>query len=224
MTRAALKTTALRLAQVDLAKLGTGADEDALDMAMTRYNQDAPRVVSAVLDVADGGAVLPEAFDWDFSGINQVEYPFGQRPPHYLRSEDYYTYNDDTVSRIELEAGSGDELRIWYTVPHLATAEAYTLPSHHTEAVASWAAAILCEMEASRLSGKNTPTLAADSQNQQDPARAFASRAKTLRQRYLDELGIDPKRNVPASVDVAFTARDTRGRRRLTHPLPTTWN
>lgn len=224
MSRSNLKTTALRLAAVDLAKIGAGADESALDMAIVRYNQDAPRVVTAVLDLTDGGAVLPDSFDWDFSGVRQVECPLWQRPPCYLRAEDFYTYNDGTVARIELVTATDEEMRLWYTVRHIADADTYTLPEQHTEAVASWAAAVLCEMEASRLSGKNTPTLAADSQNQQDPARAFAARAKILRQRYLDELGVDSKRAAPASADVAFTPRDSRGRTRLTHPLPQVWD
>ncbi|MDD5276743.1 MAG: hypothetical protein PHR16_11775 [Methylovulum sp.] len=225
MTRAGLKTTVLRLAQVDLAKIGAGADDDALDMAIVRYNQDAPKVVTAILGLSDGGAVLPDGFVWDFSTVRQAEYPLSQRPPLYLRTEDFYTYNDGTVARIELVAGSNEEMRIWYTVRHIASATEYTLPEQHTEAVASWAAAVLCEMEASRLSSKNAPTISADSANQQDPARAFAARAKTLRQRYLDELGVDTKRNVPASADVSFTQRDSKGRTRLTHPLPVqTWN
>jgi len=225
MTRADLKTFALRLAQVDLAKIGAGADESALDAAIMRYNQDAPKVVTAILDLSDGGAVLPDGFVWEFATIRQVECPLGQRPPAYLRSEAYYTYNDGTVSRIELLSTAGDELRLWYTVRHLASDTEYTLPDPHTEAVASWAAAVLCEMEASRLSAKNNPTIAADSQNQQDPARAFAARAKTLRQRYFDELGVDTKRAAPVSADVSFTQRDSKGRTRLTHPLPTTtWN
>jgi len=225
MTRADLKTFALRLAQADLAKVGAGADESALDAAIVRYNQDMPKVVSALLDLTGGGAELPAAFDWAFSTIRQVECPLGGRPPRYLRSEDYYIYNDGTVSRIELLSGAADEMRVWYTVRHVASAGTYTLPEQHTEAVASWAAAVLCEMEASRLSAKGNPTIAADSQNQQDPARAFASRAKVLRQRYFDELGIDPKRAAPASADVSFTDRDSRGSARLTHPLRMqTWN
>ncbi len=208
------------LAQVALARLPFDAETTALTSAVERYSVDRPKSVWVALTLTDGGAALPEAFIADFSTLQAVEYPVGNRPPTLLTTEEFYVTSDALPYRVELLVGSAtDAIRVQFSIKHVATADAYTIPAQHTEAVAAWAAAVLCEMEASRLSNNATPTIQADVTDQANPARAFATRAKTLRQRYFDELGIDPKRNGAAGVDIAFARRDSTGRPLLTHPL-----
>lgn len=84
-----------------------------------------------------------------------------------------------------------------------------------------WAAAFLCDLEASRTASKTTPTIQADSFDQASPSRAFAQRAKDLRKGYFNALGLDEKKPEFGSANVSFRKKDSRGQPRLTHPMPT---
>ena len=231
MSRAALKTRAISLSGVDLLRLVAGADDSAVDAAVQRYSQDNPRLKLVQMALVDGGADLPAEFEDGFSAVLSVECPVGIRPPHMLKGESFYVYAGAAGPRVELLDITGSAAVVAYSLRHVAAdvavdasadaqAAAYTLPAQHAEAVASWAAAVLCEMEASRTSNKTTPTIHADTTDQSKPAQNFANRAKNLRQRYFDELGIDPKKCEAAGFDVTFNSKDSRGNKRLTHPLP----
>lgn len=231
MSRAYLKTLAIALSGVDLSRLVAGVDDNAVDAAVQRYSQDNPRLTSVLLSLVDGGADLPAEFEDGFSTVLSVECPVGIRPPRMLKGESFYVYAGASGHRVELLDITGPSAVVVFSRCHVAAdvaegasaeaqAAAYTLPAQHAEAVASWAAAVLCEMEASRTSNKTAATIQADTVDQSNPARNFAARAKTLRQRYFDELGIDPKKCEAAGFDVTFNSKDSRGNKRLTHPLP----
>jgi hypothetical protein len=231
MSRSIIKQLALALAQVDLANYDAGADELVLDAAVRRYEQDRPRKTAAALTLDGGGAQLPDDYEDGFSDVLSVECPTGKRPPIYVAQEDFYVYPADAGPRLEVVANPGPGCRAEYSVRHTcaypadgaddaAIAAACTVPPEHFQAVAYWTAALLCQAEAARTSGKVTPTIQADSVDQTKPAANFTKRSEDYFSRYFNELGIDPKRNVAAGTEVSFRLKDSRGLPPLTHPLP----
>ena len=111
-----------------------------------------------------------------------------------------------------------DTVRAAYTARQLLDIANDTIPAADREAVSSWAAALLLDQLASLFSGDSDSTIQADSVDPNSKAREYAARAKAARKRYFDELGIDPKKTVPASATVDLDLPSSRNRDRLTHP------
>ena len=193
----------------------------ALALAVLRYSQDRPR--RAVTDVTLAAAArlvdLPEDWEAGFSDLVQVEYPIGQTPLALLpRGEAWTLYEtpDGPVLLGMSEWPAGAVLRLTWTRAHVVDV-VDTILAQHREAVCCWAAALLCEQLASRYAANSEPTLQADRVDQTAPQKAYSQRAQALRQRYLDEIGVDAKRNQAAGVVVGTTGRDSRGGPRVTH-------
>lgn len=196
----------------------------ALALAVLRYSQDRPqRVVEDVTLVTAARQVdLPTGWEAGFSQLVQVEYPLDQSPPALLpRGEAWSLYEtpDGPVLLGASEWPAGAVARLTWTARHVLDEDGSTLPEQHREAVCCWAAALLCEQLASRYAANSDPTIQADRVDQTAPQKAYTQRAQALRQRYLDELGVDAKRTQAAGVVVAPSRRDSRGRPRITHPL-----
>lgn len=205
---------------------GILAPEDsaaALRAAVERYGMDQPRRFVADLPIADDGLDLPEDWEAGFSAVAGLEYPIGQRPPALLPNEGYYPYAAPDGDRLMFAPGYGGTgaARLTYTRRHAydADADACTVPDQHLEAVAAWAAAVLCEQLATYYAGNSEPTIQADRVDYTSPARQYQKRAESLRKRYFDELGIDPRRNVAACAVATPVAKNSVGGPRLTHPL-----
>jgi len=111
----------------------------------------------------------------------------------------------------------GAVVRATYTIAHDVSVSADTIPMGDREPVCCLAAASLCDQLAGFYSGDSDSTIQADSVNHQSKAGEFASRARGLRKRYLDELGIDAKKNVAAGVIVDLNLNDSQGYPRLVH-------
>ena len=194
----------------------------ALALAVLRYSQDRPRraVTDVTLATAARQVDLPEGWVADFSELTQVEYPLDQAPPALLPRGEAWTLYETPDGPVLLGTGewpAGAVLRLTWTLPHLLDEDTDTLPARHREAVACWAAALLCEQLASRYAANSEPTLQADRVDQTAPQKAYSQRAQALRQRYLDEIGVDAKRNLATGVVVSPSRRDSRGRPRVTH-------
>lgn len=207
------------LARDDAGRLDVDARDTAIALAVIRYSKDRP--LSVVEDVASLGGhylVLPTGWDADSSKVQEVEYPIGNVPPNYLSGN--WRNNTPTGVQIGIPSSltTGELVRMTYTKPHVLEGEIDTLPVRDREAVASYAAAILFDQLAATYSGDTDSTIMADGVNYGDKSGRFASRANKLRQRYFDELGIDPKRLVATSVTVDLDMPNSQGRDRLTHP------
>lgn len=221
MTLTDLQTLTTALVRDDAGKIATADRDSAIALAVSRYSKDRPRVLVEDL-VSAGGKLLdlPAGWEPDFSAIQSLEYPIGDAPPTLLALGTYELYQGPAATQILLVDGlaAGAQVRARYTVQHVATLATYTLPAIDAEPVASYAAAILCDQLASLYSNDTDSSIQADAVDHTSKAREFAFRAKTLRKRYYDELGIAPKRNVAAGVVVDMDLPDSRGRDRLTHP------
>jgi len=208
------------LVRDDAGQIQPADRDDAIALAVSRYSNDRPD--TRVEDIVSaGGRYLDYPAGWqaDFSALQSLEYPVGEFPPSYLSGADWTIYASPVAEQILLRItlDAGDTVRASYTVRRVLDDTTDTIPAGDREAVASYAAAVLCEALASYYSGDSDSTIQADSVDHASKAREFASRARGLRKRYYDALGMDPKRNVAAGVVVDLDGKDSRGRDRLLH-------
>lgn len=205
----------------DASKLASGEISGAIAQAVARYSKDRPR--QKVQDVAAAGGnllPLPAAWETDFSQLNSLEYPIGNVPPDIIRAGGWAMYATPTALQIQVVDAlpASAAVRATYTIAHVLSTAADTLPVVDRESVSSYAAAILLDQLASLYSNDQDSTINADSVQHGSKAGEFARRAKVLRQRYFDDLGIDTKRNVAAGAVVNLDMASSVGRDRLTHP------
>lgn len=221
MTLTDIQSLTTALVRDDAGNIATADRDSAIALAVSRYSKDRPRVLVEDLTSAGGQLLdLPAGWEAGFSAIQSLEYPIGNAPPTLLALGTYELYQGPADTQILLVDGlaAGAQVRARYTVQHVATLATYTPPGIDAEPLASYAAAILCDQLASLYSNDTDSSIQADAVDHTSKAREFALRAKTLRKRYYDELGIEPKRNVAAGVVVDMDLNDSRGRDRLTHP------
>ena len=209
-----------QLVRDDAEVIDVSDRDDAIVLAVERYSQDRPD--SQVEDVVSaGGRYLDYPPGWEdgFSVVQLLEYPIGNFPPYYIDGADWSVYaspvKEQIILRLDLDAN--EAVRSTITIRRVLDDNNDTIPSGDREAVSSYAAAILCEQLATFYSGDSDSTLAADSVDNGSKASEFSKRAKGLRKRYFDALGIDAKRVVPAGVIVDMDGVDSRGRDRLLH-------
>lgn len=210
-----------KLVRDDASRIESSDRDDAIGLAVEQYSKDRPD--DKVEDVVSaGGRYLdyPAAWQADFSEMQSLEHPIGEFPPSFINPADWTVYAspgaEQLLLRIELDANA--TVRTTYSIRRVLTDSADTIPVGDREPVACYAAAVLCEQLATFYSGDSDSTLEADSVNQSSKAREFSSRAKGLRKRYFDALGIDPKRNVAAGVVVDHDGVNSLGQDRLQHP------
>jgi hypothetical protein len=204
----------------DAGHITTTQRDTAITTALARYSKDRPR--QKVEDiVAPGGNLLPLPVAWeaDFSQVQSLEYPIGNVPPAIINAQGYELYTSPNEVLIMVRDGFGINvnIRATFTITHMLSDIADTVPLGDREAVCCLAAASLCDQLAGLYSGDSDSTIQADSVNHQSKAGEFASRARALRKRYLDELGIDAKKNVAAGVVVDLNLSNSQGGPRLTH-------
>lgn len=205
----------------DAQKLTSGDISSAIALAVAQYSKDRPRL--KVEDVAATGGnllSLPTAWEADVSQLNSLEYPIGNVPPDIIQAGGWAMYATPTGLKIQvLDAVPAAALvRATFTIAHVLSTTVDTIPVKDREQVASYAAAILCDQLANLYSNDGDSTINADSVQHISKASEFAKRAKVLRQRYFDDLGIDTKRNVAAGAVVNLNLSNSVGRDRLMHP------
>jgi len=209
------------LVRDDAAKITSTDRDNAIALSVSRYSKDRPaKKVEDIL--APGGQLLnlPVAWESGFSVLQSLEYPIGSVPPEYLAPEDWAMYDSPTGLQIQLAASinAAEPVRAAFTIARVLDVNTDTIPVADQEAVASYAAAVLCDQLASLYSGDSDSTIQADTVEHQGKAREFSARARALRKRYYDDLGIEPKRNVAAGVVVDLDMNNSLGNDRLTHP------
>ena len=209
------------LVRDDTGKITTADRDEAIARAVARYSQDRPKI--KVEDVTADGTYflpLPAAWETDFSQIRSIEYPIGKSPLSIIDNSAWGMYQAPSAEQIILAdvIATGKSVRINYTIRRVVDGSSDTIRADDREPVSAWAAAFLLDQLASLFSGDSDSTIQADNVDHNSKARDFASRAKTLRKRYYDELGIDPKRSVAAGAVVDLDMNDSQGNDRLMHP------
>lgn len=191
------------------ARLTPGARDRAIVLAVIQYGKDRPRALLADIvatPAAEGvPAHLPLPAAWaDSSEALAVEYPVGMMPPRLLSRPAWGTLPTPagTLIAVPAEVG-GATCRLTWTLPHVVSDSEDTIPAADREAVGWYAAAVLLDQIAAATSGDQSSLMAADQVDQADKSKAYAARAGAARRRYHDLLGIDVRRQSPASAIAA---------------------
>lgn len=211
---------ATEFARDDAGRIQTAERDRAIQLAVQRYSKDIERLKVEDVVVTDANTLpLPAAWEADVSELRSLEYPVDEIPPCYLSQERYGLYQKpaSTIIRLLDAVAAAATIRVAYTITHVVSTSTDSIPVKDREPVACWAAALLCDQLAAFYSGGTDSTIQADSAPGQSRAQEYSARARSLRKRYLDELGIDDKRNVAAGAVVNLNATDSRGGDRLTH-------
>lgn len=209
------------LVRDDTGRIATADRDESLARATSRYSKDRPR-----LKIEDGAAPganklnLPAGWQAGFSELRSIEYPIGNTPPTLLDQDSYTIYSTPSGDEIKIinAITAAQQVRITYTIRHALDAGNDTIRADDREAVCAYAAALLLDQLAAWFTGASDSTIQADSVDRRSKGADYAARARNLRQRYFDELGLNPKRNVAAGVVVDLDMSDSQGRDRLLHP------
>lgn len=218
------ETLVTDLIRDDAGRIVTAEKDRAIQLAVQRYSKDRERIkVEDVATTAANKLPLPPAWETDLSEIRSLECPIGSVPPEVIATDRYGFYRDTSALYVQLldALNVGTLVRVTYTIAHVVSAVADTIPVKDREPVACWAAATLCDELAAFYSGGTDSTIQADSVQSRSKAQEYSTRAAALRKRYFNELGLEDKRAAPAGTVVTLRSEDSRGQARLTHPLRT---
>lgn len=184
----------------------------AITLAVVRYGSDRPR--RKVEDVfSTGGDTLPLPTAWEAdSSLITAEYPIGESEPALLPCS-IYTAPAGDVLRLGDALSIGAEVRLTFTVQHVVSDVADTVPPVHREAVACWAAALLLEQLSAAAINDGDATIQADTTDRRTKAQEYASRARALKARYAEALGLGKEGGQAATGTTVSWPR----RGRLTH-------
>lgn len=221
MSLADYQTLVTKLVRDDTGKIAADDRDKAIALAVQRYSQDRPR--AKVADIVAAGSNLldlPAGWESGFSVLRSLEYPIGNVPPSLLDEGGIQLYESPSAVKIMTASAipNGESARATFSIRHTLDGATDTIPAHHQEAVATWAAGVALDQLASFFSGESDSTIGADAVNQRTKGQEFAARARTMRKLYLDALGVDDKRTVAAGAVRNLDLPDSLGRDRLTHP------
>lgn len=182
-----------------------------VDAAVKHYSNARPNY-GIWEQVGDGSttewAVQTEMTDWikDFSFIESVEYPTGNRPRTFLEEEDWEIYErlESTVPTLYFLLNldtptASDTLRARYNILHTLTASDTTIPDTDHQAVEMLATSFCCGVLGTDASAASEATISADAVNKRDSQLRFNQEAKAWAERYYGFMGIDPNDMVEAA-------------------------
>ncbi len=174
--------------------------DQAISLAAARYSTDVPRtLVADVVWLANGHTgPLPAGWVQPGSYLVDGEFPIGLQPPSLVD-----VAVQITPSAIQLMLAepllATETLRVRFAAPHVLQAGQDTIGLAHREAVASYAAHLLCKQLASYYSGQRESSINADASSSDSRARNYAYRAADYRAAYYSGIGkVDPQ--APAAV------------------------
>jgi len=191
------------LTGISTDEMSTATRQEAVREAVREYGRDKPRVM--VEDVSgDGGQYYQLGSSgvltsWanDFSQILAVDYPAADvdddEEPEFLEDEDFTVYRVAGSTRYlyfpNHAPASGEAARVWYTTYYEFDSSNETeTPTGDFDAICTLAGAICCEWLAVRYGQHSDSTIGADVVNRRNKSDVYASRAKDLRRRYMQEL------------------------------------
>jgi len=187
----------------------------AVTAALALYSKHLPKTAVKDLSGADShDLALPSEWVNEFSTIKGVEYPIGEVPPVMIDNDNWALYQTPSGQSLRLlkeEPATGESVRVTFTVMRAES----DVRTGDEDAVASLAAANCCDLLANIYTQTGDPTISADSVDYRSKGDEYSRRAKALRQRYYDHMGISPDDPQPGFLIVADAPAS--GRVRLTH-------
>ena len=208
----------------DQSGITSATDRDrAIGLAVARYSADVPRMLLEDVTWLATGHEGPLPAGWvDGAYLRQAEYPIGEQPVSLIDVSVYRDPAGQSLLSAELLA-AGSVVRVSYSAPHqLAESPAAIDTTHpdHQEALASYAAHLLCKQLSAHHSGDRETSINADGSNTESRARNYAARARDYRAAYYAGIGKqDPQAplsrdQVSAAVDPAASVSAWPGRAR----------
>lgn len=212
-----LVTDKLRTAALGTSLAHPLGVQRAIDQAVLQYSLDAPQQLQVVVTGANGDTLAaPAGWVGGSSTLQWVEHPVGRAPRVTL--EALATQDAAAAWQILLLVDSlvDATVRIAFTAPHVLTTEACTVPAHHHNAMACWAAAELCRQLATQKGHERDATINAVATNGSSQSGDLARRARDWDLQYRRALGlpdpdVQPGGNA-ASATVQWSRDRTRGR------------
>ena len=205
-----------------VGRVGDAARDRAIGLAVVQYGKDRPRTlvedIAAIVDGSPAMSRLPLPADWHSTSVPlSIEHPIGRVPRHLIPKHLWALQATPTGPMLALpeHTAAGLVHRLEYTLPHELTVTVDTVPESDREAVAQYAAAILLDQVSTATAGDTGSTIKSDAVDHGQSGPNYAERARSARKRYHDLLGIDPRRQQPASVTVAPPMPATTGKGRL---------
>lgn len=169
-------------------KLLTADFERAIASAVLQYSTDKPRTLVANFTWEETGYfadTVPAGFTTD-SALLQAEYPLGNVPPTLVGMSPFVTSGPlGLVCETTLPAGA--VVRITFTAAHALVGGGTpqdTIPLRHRDAVAHYAAHLLCRELATLYAGERESSIGADGSSTDSRARNYAARSKDYRASY----------------------------------------
>ena len=103
--------------------------DGAIDRVVTEYSLHAPIEQQGDIATTDGDTELDISSLSGLLGVKSVEFPIGQTPKYYQRTEYWagHLYMQDE--------GDGNDARIGWLKRHTLTAESTTIPAEHEEII-----------------------------------------------------------------------------------------
>lgn len=216
MSRADYRLLVASLAPDASNVIGAEDRERAINIGLARYSADVPRELVEDVTWTTQGRVGPLPQQWvGGSDLVTAEFPIGESPRSTVTLAVYRTPTAWTLL-CDQALDAGAVVRVTYRAPHLLAdvdqdltdavadwLEYYfvpvslpvdTIPVCHREAVASYAAHVLCKQLAAHYSADRETSINADGSNTDSRARNFAARARDYRAAYYAGIGkVDPQ-------------------------------
>lgn len=165
----------------------------AIGLALLRYSADCDRQLTEDLTWSAAGYLGPIPAGWaEGAWLRNAEYPIGQQPAQNIEVAVYVEPPDTLRLAAQDALPVGAVVRVTFSAPHVlagGAAPVDTVPLAHKEALASYAAHVLCKQLATHFSGERETAMGADKSNTDSRARNFAARAREYRASYYAGIG-----------------------------------
>ena len=193
--------------------------DNGIETALKEYSGHSPDTL--VEDVAGNGTHdldLPAGWVDEFSSIKSIEYPIGDVPATHLDDDEYAIYEDPAGDKLRLVNNSPEateSVRVKFSIFRTAA----TVPDKDIEAFILLGASYCLDKLANAFIQSSDSLISADSVDRQSKSREAGIRAKSLRKRYREQMGLkEGDITPPASATVDLDYKYPGGGRRLTHP------
>lgn len=185
------KARLANLVEAESDALSDGKRTEAVQVAVELFSQAFPRVVAAEV-VGDGGSdyALPAGWVEEFSEIQEIESPAGERPARYIDADQWTLYR--AVAGLQLRFGAslavGTSAVVSYTVMHEVSVGSGTISRAWSNAVSFLAASIACNVAASYYAQTGESSIGADAVSHRTKSQEYRALAGRWADLYKAEL------------------------------------
>ena len=188
-------------------------DFNAIELAMSRLNQDRPH--SAVVDITVSNSkivALPSGWETGFSELLKIEYP--------IESDEYLSgfklYQTPTGDKLNLGCVIDGDVRVTFTKRHVLHESDHaltTVPLELKEPLASYCAHLALLQLSNKYAHDTDSTIAIDSVDHGDKSRKFAAAATRFLKKYETLVGIEKPTDKSSGAIADWNRKRLFGRR-----------